>query len=84
MSDQLSFFDATKETWLRLARMEARRIANEKGKVSADDLHKALPTPKYIDGRIMGSVFKGMRCIGMKKSERKKCHHRLIGEFVLE
>ena len=84
MAKQLDFFDTTKETWLMLARMKAECIAREKGEVCADDIHAALPTPRYIDGRIMGSVFKGMRCIGYRKSKRKECHARPIGIFTCE
>lgn len=84
MAEQLGFFDATKETWLKNARIEARRIASERGQVCADDIHKALPLPRYIDHRIMGSVFEGMNCIGSKRSERSKCHHRKIGIFAIQ
>jgi hypothetical protein len=83
MTQQITFFDQTKETWLRLARMEALRIVNTRGEVCADDLHKALPIPKYIDGRIMGCVFIGLKFDRYKKSERTECHHRPIGVFVM-
>ena len=83
MSDQLTFFDQTKATWLRLAQKEAQRIALEQGEVSADDLHKALPIPKYIDPRIMGKVFYHLKFIRYKKSDRTECHHRPIGVFKI-
>jgi len=81
MSKQLNFFEQTKETWLINARMEARRIARERGEVCADDIHQALPLPAYIDRRIMGSVFEGMQFIRYQKSRRRECHHRPIGVF---
>lgn len=84
MNAQLGFFNQTKETWLRLAQMEALRIIKQQGEVCADDIHKALPIPNYIDGRIMGSVFAGLKFHHYKKSERIECHHRPIGVFILD
>ena len=84
MPEQLGFFDQTKETWLKLAKQEAVRIAKQLGEVDADAIHKSLPIPNYIDSRIMGSVFSGFDFVRYKKSERKECHHRPIGVFKIK
>ena len=86
MAGQLGFFDQTKETWLKLARLEAIRIAMQRGEVDADAIHAALPIPHYIDSRIMGKVFYGkvFEFVRYKKSERSTCHHRPIGVFRIK
>ena len=73
----------TKAQWLDRARALARQIAEEQGEVTADDLHERYPPPKGIDGRIMGSVFEGMRWVGFTKSRRKVCHFRPISRFTI-
>lgn len=83
MNTQLNFFEQSKETWLRMAQSEAKRIALESGEVSADDIHKTLPIPAWIDRRIMGSVFNGLKFKYYKKSSRSECHRRPIGVFTL-
>jgi len=85
---QLSLIDAprsqTREEWLIGARAVAKTIARMRGKVSADEIHDALPIPKGIDPRIMGSVFSGFKCVGYRKSRRAECHNRPIGTFVFD
>ena len=81
MTKQLDFFGQTKETWLKLAREQALTLAEKNGEVCADDIHRTLPIPGYIDRRIMGSVFDGFEFVRYKKSERSECHHRPIGVF---
>ena len=84
MTAQLDFWTDSKEGWLRLARATARKIAREKGEVCADDIHKLCPIPRWLDRRIMGSVFDGMTYLRHQKSRRAECHHRAIGVFTVE
>jgi len=72
-----------RDEWLDRARDIARRLAEENGEVCADEIHERLPIPQGIDGRIMGSVFEGMRHVGFQKSKRKTCHHRIISRFTI-
>ena len=73
--------ELNKDEWLERARDLAQRIALDHGSVTADDIHEALPIPKGVDGRTMGSVFDGLKCVGYEKSRRQKCHRRPIGRF---
>ena len=83
----LDLFDSprslTREEWLDRARDLARQIAEEDGEVTADAIHERLEIPHGIDGRIMGSVFEGMRHVGFTKSRRKVCHYRIISRFTI-
>ena len=76
--------ELNKEEWLTKAREVANQIALDHGSVTADDIHEALPIPRGVDGRTMGSVFDGLKCIGYEKSRREINHHRPIGRFVPE
>ena len=73
-----------KDEWLTRAREVANTIALQRGSVTADDVREILPVPNGVDGRTMGSVFNGMKCIGYEKSRRDTCHRRPIGRFVPE
>ena len=85
---QNSLFDIppelNKDEWLAKAREVANQIALDRGSVTADDVREMLPVPKGVDGRTMGRVFNGMKCIGYEKSRRDVCHHRPVGRFVPE
>jgi hypothetical protein len=84
MPQQLSFLDQSKETWIKVARENAKLIAKQQGEVCADDIHRTLPIPSYIDKRNMGHVFKGLEFVRFKKSIRTECHHRTIAVFRLK
>ena len=80
---QMNLFQENKHEWIRKARDIARSLVLEYGEVTADDIHDAIPIPSWIDGRCMGAVFHGMRCIRYQKSKRKVNHHRPIGVFTI-
>lgn len=82
MTAQLSFFDESKQSWLALARSTAQAIVRRQGEVSADDIHRECAIPPWLDGRVMGRVFQGMRLIRYQKSVRRECHHRPVGVFI--
>ena len=72
----------TKEEWLEEAREIAQTVIMLTGKVSADDLWERFPPPKSINPKIMGGVFKGLKFLRYRKSNRSECHHRPICEWT--
>jgi hypothetical protein len=74
------------EAWIDRARKEARKIAKRRGKVSADDVHRACPPPEYADPRVMGAVFfprEDWIVVEYQRSVRKSNHGRPIAVWSL-
>lgn len=70
----------------RRLRETAVRLAQEKGEITADDLHEAFPIPPGVDPRILGAVFRSGAwvCTGYVKSRRtEKNHGRRIAQWQL-
>lgn len=63
----------------------ALRVARERGRVTADDLHDVDLGAR--DGRIIGAVLRKLSRAGLLEagplvlSKRRECHHRPIREF---
>jgi len=82
MTEQYQIFAPTKLDWIAKARKVARRIAEERGRVDADDIWRECPIPECIpDRRLMAAAFSGLEKIGQKFSTREICHHRQIAVF---
>ena len=83
----LELFQDDRVGLIQLAREHARRIAQERGRVTIDDVRDALGDrlPRWVDLRCLGAVFASpeFECIGYTKSRRSECHHRPIGVFRL-
>ena len=82
----MSNLEDTRSDWLHAARAIARDIAERKGHVCADDIHRRFPPPSGVDPRVMGAVFggKGWVRLGYKQSERPACHARPIPIWGLQ
>lgn len=66
--------------WINQARAVARRVAQERGSVSSDDIHELCPPPSDAHPNVMGAVFKGLglRVISFMPTKRPSGHGRLI------
>lgn len=66
--------------WIAQARGVARRVAQESGAVSSDDIHRLCPPPAGTHPNVMGAVFKGLnlRVISFMTTKRPSGHGRLI------
>ena len=83
--EALSALEEARADWLAMARASALEVANQKGFVTVDDIHRTCPVPKGIDGRVMGAVFNtaDFEAGDFVLSSRKICHGRPIRRFVL-
>lgn len=72
--------------WVEKARLLARQIASQRGRVCSDDLHEALPLPDGAHPNLMGSVWRGinLRMIGYTQSRRPEAHGRIIRVYSNE
>jgi hypothetical protein len=66
--------------WLVHARAEMLRLVDERGRVSADDLHAICPPPVDAHPNLIGAVFRrlGLQVIDWRKSTRPAAHARMI------
>jgi hypothetical protein len=56
----------SKHSYIRLVRLEACRLAQERGSFDADDLWKRIPKPPPgIDPRVIGPALRGLQCDGL-------------------
>jgi hypothetical protein len=72
------------DAWLAQARAVARRVAQERGKVTSDDIHTLCPLPEGAHHNLMGAVFKttGLVQIGWTQTERPEGHGRVIRVYA--
>lgn len=67
-------------------RATARALADGGRKITTDDIHKAMPLPAGIDGRVLGAAFFPRRewhkC-GYTPSTRRENHSRPIAQWML-
>jgi len=70
MMKQLNFFSELSQEWIKEKRIEAIKIAQENGEVSADDIRSRFDIPSYVSHNALGSLFKSKEFIwcGVKKS----------------
>ncbi len=82
----LDLFETERHEFLEHCRWVARRIYNEKGHVTIDDVREQVILPKNIDGRVFGAVFNtsDWEKTGYTHTSRKTSHHRPIAVFVLK
>lgn len=66
--------------WVEKARLVARRIAAERGRVCSDDLHEVLALPDGAHPNLMGAVWRSidLPTIGWETSRRPEAHGRVI------
>lgn len=71
---------ARHEVWLAHARAEMLRLVDERGRVSADDLHATCPPPVDAHPNLIGAVFRrlGLQVVDWRQSTRKAAHARMI------
>lgn len=79
-AEPAKFCAASGAAWLAECRALARRISDEKGEVTVDDLWRINPPPERVDGRLLGPVFAGKEWeqIGRRRSERGNNNNRDI------
>ena len=82
--EALALLEATRKTYLIEARVAAVKVAIDlRRPITVNDVRKIAPPPEEIDGRVMGSVFKGkdspFEPVGYTASER--AHARPIMRF---
>jgi hypothetical protein len=68
-------------------RAKARELAAGGKQITTDDIHKAMPLPAGVDGRILGAAFyprKDWMKTGYVPSVRKENHSRPIARWVLK
>lgn len=72
---------------LRRLRETAKRLAMERGEITTDDVHDAMPIPDGVDPRILGGVFhprKEWVRTGQRPSKRRdKNHGRWLSTWKL-
>ena len=75
------------EKYLTEARAVATRIAKRRrdGKVTVNDVRKALPLPRGVNGGILGAVFTptNWKVVGSTPSTEPSARGRQIREFAL-
>jgi len=80
--EAFDLFEAHRAEWLAAARnfLNRQPIGS---KMTVNDVRSAVPLPGGIDGRVMGSVFRGQpwKMVAYKPSARKTCHKRPIAVF---
>jgi len=79
----MNLFEATRHEFLEYARWTARKICQEKGHVTTDDVRELVELPKGIDSRVFGAIFKGNEWIktGYTHTKIKSSHGRPIAVF---
>ena len=71
--------------FLDRARVVARRIAAEKGWVTADDVREVLAIPDDVHPNVMGAIFRGeFEFMCWKKSAQPQRHANRIGRWRLK
>ncbi len=72
--------------WLERARATAFELGRQQEIVTVDDVRALCPPPPRANPKIMAAVLdrKNWVCVGYRKSTRKECHQRPIGEFKLK
>lgn len=78
--------EAAHEGWIEKARVEARRIAKERGCLTSDDIWDVCPPPPGVDPRVMGAIFADKTLwerTGYTKSSRKINHGRVVAQWKL-
>jgi len=82
---QLAFnlFEAHRREFLDHCRWVARRIFEQKGNVTIDDIRDQVQLPNGVDGRVFGAVFNkdDWEKVGYTQTSRKTSHGRPIAVF---
>ena len=86
-AEQLNWLDLLEEhrpDYLSEAREAARRLLERRDSITINDVRAICPTPKDIDPRVMGAVFRhgDFEATGeFVLSSRQTCHNRPIQKF---
>jgi len=82
--EAFDLFEDTRGEFLAHCRWVAERIFKEKGHVTIDDVRQQVITPKGVDPRVYGAVFreKEWQKVGHTQTKRKTSHGRPISIFV--
>lgn len=82
----MDLFEVTRREFLEYARWTARKICQEKGHVTSDDVREIVQLPRGIDGRVYGAIFSGKEWVktGYAQTKIKSSHGRPIAVFTLE
>lgn len=83
--DRVAFSNEHRARWLSMARDVAVLIAKKNGRVTSDDVRKALPVPEGVDPRILGAVFRFGKWekIGYTATSMRQAHARPISVWKL-
>ena len=77
-----ALFEIHRAEWLAAARgfLDTHAVGTQ---LTVDDVRAVVPPPSGVDGRVMGSVFKGQpwKMVAYKPSVRTTCHKRPIAVF---
>ena len=83
--DALDKLAAKRAAWLVQARVAARLVANARGWVCSDDVHRACPVPEGVNPVVMGTVFMASEWEpdGVVQTKRPVAHARPIRKWRL-
>jgi len=82
-----SFITENKKAWLEDARRSMRlHLRGGAPYVTSDTVWKYCPPPKYLNPKILGSVFisPDFESVGFTRTKRKSSHGRIIQKFRLK
>lgn len=75
-------FEIHRAEWLAAARkfLDDHAVGT---RLTVDDVRASVPPPSDIDGRVMGTVFRGRqwKMVEYRASTRTECHRRPIAVF---
>lgn len=84
---QMAFdvFELQRKEFLDYARWTARKICQEKGHVTTDDVREIVQLPKGIDGRVYGAIFNNKEWVktGYTQTKVTSSHGRIIAVYTL-
>jgi hypothetical protein len=81
----LPLFEVFRGDWLTEARAVARKLCQQHGSATINQVRAICPPPKDADPRVCGAVFhrREFESIGYENSDRRACHGRPISRFRL-